>query len=361
MKKVLIISTVGLGYEGISSVIMNYSSYIPRENIKLEFATPNHMHNILRDKFLKIGPVYEIRDRKKDTRGYIKDLSALIKVNHYDVIHIHGNSGTMFLETMLGKAYGVRKIITHCHNTTCDHPLLNKLMTPVMKLQADTMIACSKQSGRWLYGKAPFRVINNAVEFRRFKYDESVREKYRRDLGLNKFYVVGHVGHFTVQKNHDFLIDAFASCEPIKNNMKLLLISDGPYYEEVKKKVSELDLSDSVIFLGRRNDAAQLYQAMDIFVLPSRWEGLPVVMIEAQISGLPLLVSDVITEDAKCTDKVYYKSLQDGPGSWGKEILHIRQDHFNRKGYDELCLPSVRKHGFDIEREAKILADIYLE
>ena len=170
--------------------------------------------------------------------------------------------------------------------------------------------------------------------------------------------MVGHIGHFTEQKNHFFLIDVFAAFHKLEPNSKLLLISDGPRFQQVQEKVAQLGLQDAVIFAGRRSDVAGIYSAMDLFILPSCWEGLPLVMVEAQMNGLPLLVSDAVTSAAKCTDRVWYKSLEDGTQSWAETLLKLKNQRFDRqKGFRGI----IAEKGFDIQAEAEKLRQLYLK
>lgn len=359
MKKVLIINLCGLGYEGMTSVILNYSSHISLDDLSLEFVSPGIVDSALKEKFLKIGPVHEVRNRKKDLKGYLEDLKTLLQANHYDVLHIHGNSGTMLIETVLGKFCGVKKTITHCHNTTCNHPVLNRFMTPAMKRMTDCNIACSHQAGVWLYGKSPVIVLNNAIDLENYRFDNTIRQDYRKSLNLDGCYVIGHAGRFARQKNHEFLIAVFEKIYQKNSQARLLLLGDGEKRKEIERLVSDKGLHDAVVFLGRRADMNKLYQAMDVFLLPSRWEGLPVVMLEAQAAGLPVIASDHVTSEAKCAEKVVYKSLEDSVADWADEVLNYADINFDRCEY---CIQSIDKlsdRGFDIQKEAAVLAGIY--
>lgn len=356
MKKILIVNTLGLHYEGITSVIYNFISNMDRTDMKIDFIAFDGMNPELKRDFEKLGEIRITPRRKKDVKGYIKALDKILD-DGYDIIHIHGNSGTMAIETVLAKRHKVKKIITHCHNTTCSHPVVNKMLIPIMKSTATDFMSCSKASGKWLYGKSDYTVLNNAIKLDRFEFDEKVREECRKELGFGDEFIVGNIGHFHEQKNHTFLVEIYAEFHRICPESKLLLVSDGPKLDEIKEKVKSLGISNSVIFAGRRSDPERMYQAMDLFLLPSLWEGLPVVMLEAQAAGLPLLVSDTVTQDAKCCDTTVYKSLGDGAQSWAKDIAAIksrRKDRTNRR-------KDIAEHGFDILSEAGKLRDIYLK
>lgn len=355
MKKILIVNTLGLHYEGITSVIYNFISNMDRSDFQIDFIAFDNMNPELKKSFEELGNIIITPRRKKDVKGYILALDNILK-NGYDIIHIHGNSGTMSIETVLAKRHKVKKIIVHCHNTTCNHPVVNKMLIPLMKSTSTDLMSCSKASGKWLYGNSSYTVLNNAIKLDRFEFNPTVREECRKELGIGEEYIVGNIGHFHEQKNHTFLIDIFSEFHKIYSNTKLLLVSDGPKLEEIRNKVNSLNLSESVIFAGRRSDPQRLYQAMDIFVLPSLWEGLPVVMLEAQASGMPLLVSDTVTTDAKCCKSTVYKSLQDGAKSWAEEIFKIKNKYSSRNANAKA---DVAQHGFDIVKEADKLRKIY--
>ena len=359
MKKVLIIAVCGISYEGITSVIRNYCSHMDRSRLQLEFLSPQSVAPALLEEFEKMGPVHCLPDRREALPRYLSALRQLLRENRYDVVHIHGNSGTMIFEVLTARLCGVKKILVHGHNTACDHPFVNRLLTPVMKLFASRCLSCSQGAGQWLYGKSPFTVLNNAIDGERFRFDPDLRQKYRRELGLEGCRVLGHIGHFTDVKNHDFLIDVFNEARKQDPSLRLLLVSDGPNYDRIRSKVRELDLEDRVLFLGRRSDTAALYQAMDLFLLPSLWEGLPLVMLEAQAAGLPLLVSDRITEDAVCTPHVVRKALEDGPVSWAQALTFAPEQ--DRPALSREGLEALEAHGFDIRREARRLEEIYGE
>lgn len=359
MKKILISPTLGLDLEGITSVIYNYTKAMDRSDLQLSFLTYGDLKPAVRERFEPLGEILLVSDRKQSTKAYILDYVRLLRAGSFDVVHIHGNSGTMAIEAVLAKLCGVRKVIVHTHSTKTNHPVVNCILKAPMMRLADTCIACSKASGEWLYGNYPYTVLNNAIDLNRFRFSEVNREKYRDEFGIKDEFLVGHIGHFTPPKNHFFLIDIFFEFHKLEPNSKLLLISDGPRFDQVKAKVAELGMEDVVIFAGRRSDIAGIYSAMDLFILPSCWEGLPLVMVEAQANGLPVLASDVITEDAICCpERVQFKSLEDGAESWAKQLKQIKDCSYNRKTDTH---GDIAEKGFDIHLEAEKLRQIYLK
>ena len=359
MKKILISPTLGLDLEGITSVIYNYTKAMDREGLQLYFLTYGDLKPVLRERFEALGEILFTADRKQSTVGYMKDYVALLKKHRFDVVHIHGNSGTMLIEVLLAKLCGVKTVMVQAHSTRTNHPFVNAVLKRPMMWLCRDCIASSEVSGQWLYGKHPYTLLNNAIEVDNFRFDAAAREAYRKEFGIrDEEFLVGHIGHFTEPKNHFFLVDVFAEFHKLEPDSRLLLISDGPRFEQVKQQVARLGLEDAVIFAGRRNDAAAIYSAMDLFMLPSVWEGLPLVLVEAQVNGLPVLVSDVVTKAAVCTDRIFYKPLEDGTRDWAKALQQLQHTPFDRQ---EDTGAAVAAKGFDIRAEADKLRHMYLK
>lgn len=356
-KKVLIINTVGLDLEGMTTVIYNYTAAMDRTGLDIHFCATEDIPPVLKNRFSALGTLDYVCYRKADLMGYLRDLSALLRTK-FDVVHIHGNSGTMLIEVLLAKLHGVKTVIIHNHSTQTDHPFVNRVLKAPMMRMADHCIACSRGSGQWLYGSYPHKVLNNAVDLPKFRFSAENREKYREEFGVKEEFFIGHVGHFTPPKNHFFLLDIFYEFHKLEPSSKLLLIGVGPRLEEVQAKAAQLGLQDAVIFAGSRNDVPGIYSALDLFLLPSAWEGLPLVLLEAQANGLPALVSDVVTQDAKCTDLMGYKALDDGARSWAEEIREIQNTHHDRTADTH---GDIAARGFDIHREAQQLRKLYLQ
>lgn len=234
MKKIAIIQTIGLQYEGITSVIYNYCSNIDMTGLEISFISSGIVPKGIKAKFNNLGKIYETSNRKSDTRNYCKEVYRVLKKNKFDVVHIHGNSGTMMIEAFISKICGIPKILVHCHNTNCEHPYINKIMVPIMKSLADIYLACSDISGKWLYGKSGYIVINNAINVKEFRYNAKIRDKYKKQMGLTDCFVMGHTGHFTETKNHGFIVDIFRYVADAESGARLLLIGDGPYHAKIK-------------------------------------------------------------------------------------------------------------------------------
>lgn len=356
MKQVLVIPTNSLGYEGITSVIQNYLIHMDLTDLTIDVLTSEDTPEALLRSFSKFSKVLVVPNRKRKAMEYMRHLDNLMK-KKYDIIHVHGNSGTMMIETLLARRNNIKKIIVHCHANRCDHMILNVVMREIMKLTATDFLACSKGAGNWLYGNSSYTVINNAIDVDKFQYTESTRKKERQELGLQYEVLIGHIGHFTPQKNHFFLVDIFKAYHKINSNSKLLLIGDGKDYDSVKNKVKRDGLEGSVIFTGRRNDCDRLYQIMDLFLLPSKFEPFGIVTLEAQAAGLPCLVSDVVPIETKCSDRIFYQSLEDTPQTWAEMINKIVLRNYDR---NTKVSEKIKENGYDIFEESKKVRNLYL-
>ncbi|MFR1316468.1 MAG: glycosyltransferase [Clostridium perfringens] len=232
----------------------------------------------------------------------------------------------------------------------------NKILCFNLKKNVDIFFACSKAAGKFLYGKKAFYenrvfVINNAIEIDKFKYNENIRNKVRKELNLEDKFVIGNIGRFAKQKNHKFLIDIFYEVKKKKENAFLLLIGEGDLRESIEKKLEKLNLRNSVLFLSSRKDVNEILQGMDVFVLPSLYEGLPVSVIEAQTSGLPCIISNKVTDEVNIID-CKFLSITNAK-VWCKYILKS-EDHL-RVDTNE----SITKAGYDIKYEALKIQNIY--
>ena len=208
--------------------------------------------------------------------------------------------------------------------------------------------------------KKIFKVLNNAIEIKKFVYNSDIRAEIQTELGMKDEVLIGHIGHFSVSKNHSYLVDIFKAVHDRHPQTKLLLVSGGVLFEDVKKKVDELGLTDSVVFTGRREDTERLYQAMDIFVLPSKWEGLGMVLIEAQAADLLVLASSVVLLVAKCTENIEFYPLEKGADEWAKKVCGMAEKRTIQRGKNDM-MSQISQCGYDIETEAKELEKIYLE
>lgn len=296
--KLLIVNTCGLGTGGITTHMINYLGQIDKAIEKTATATILFDQEMIKQLQETGTNIIYMPDRKRNPLGYIRAMKKLIAKERYDVIHVHGNSATMVLELQIAKKYGVPVRIAHCHTMQCGHPVIHRLLKRQFESSYTKAIACSLKAGSWIFGEGNYWVLPNAIPCEKYYYQEEVRRAYRRELNLSDdTLLLGHVGYFCENKNQSFLVDLLAE---LKKTVKaeLVLIGQGEEEEFIKKRVKQQGMEDMVHFLGLRSDVNSLLQAMDIFLLPSKWEGLPLVLVEAQAAGLPCIFSDNVSGEA---------------------------------------------------------------
>ncbi len=305
--------------------------------------------------------VYRLPNRKKDSRAYMAKFHLLLTEQQYDVVHVCGNSAIMAFELYEAKRSGVGMRIAHSHNTMCTHRIADKLLRPFFYHLATDYYACGEDAGKWLFGNRKFTLIPNGKNLKTYAFSKLTRVKKRLELGFSdKDIVIGHVGRFNNQKNHKKIIEIFSDLHSRSNHYRLCLIGDGELFDSIRKRVNELGLSDFVSFLGRRSDVPQLLNAMDCMVLPSLYEGFPNVVLEWQLNGLPLVMSDTITDECAITSFVYQVPPTTSTSAW---IKAIEDSMTNRNRFiDSNCArKEAKERGFDIYENAAALRELYFK
>lgn len=349
---------------GVEAVVMNYYRHIDRDKIQFDFICDDDSTRIPTEEIEKLGGKVILIPPYQKVFKYHKTLKKVLQEGQYKIVHSHINALSVF-SLWAAKSAGVPVRIAHSHSTSnkkeWKKTLLKNILRPFSKVFATDYFCCSELAGRWLFGNKTYDqgkvyLLNNAIDVDKFKYDEKIRKEKRKELNIkDNQLVIGHIGRFVQQKNHEFLIDIFNEIHKQDKNAILLLIGEGPLKEKIQNKVNELGLDKNVQFLGQRNDANELYQAMDAFVLPSLYEGLGMVVIEAQCSGLPCLCSVEVPKVAKISDNVFFLDLKDTLLDWGDAVLEsINQE--SRKDYSE----EVSKYGYDIKEEVKKIEKYYI-
>lgn len=364
MKKILLINTSDFNKNGIVSVIMNYSKNINKECIQLDLVAINEIEDALKKECKQeFNNIYEFSSKKKHLFRYLYSLYRIMKKNSYDVVHIHGNSAMMLFELMLAKYVGISVRIAHCHNDSCDHPVVNDIIKPIFYSSYTVALACSKQAGNWLFGNRKYMVLPNAIESERYIYNEINRKEIRRMLKVkDEEFLIGHIGLFNIQKNQEFLINVAKVLKDKSVNFKLLLIGEGPLKEKIKTKVSEYDLDQNIIFAGTTNKIEKYLSAMDLFVFPSKWEGFGLALLEAQSNGLECVVSDRVSEEINLSGNIKYLSIDNSLGIWSQEIInYINKSNNERMKKSIDNIRQIKENNLDIRDEANVLKNIYIK
>ena len=359
MIKVLMLNTVPMIYDGIGMTILNYVSNMDRSDMVVDFAVINHLEDKMRSQIEGLGAkIFELTDRNYSTLKYIKELAKVVRKEKYDVVHVHCNSCTAAIDLLGAKLGGAKRLCPHIHSTQTKFARANKMLRPLFNILYTDAFACGDKAGKWVFRDKDFVVLRNATNVEKFGYNEAYRKEYREKLHLDGKVAVGHVAHFTYAKNHEFLVDFFA--EVVKRNPKymLYLIGDGKLQDDVEKQVAELGMNDNIIFVGLTHDIPQYLSAMDMMVLPSRYEGLPNVLVEWQASGLPTLVSANVTRDSKLTDSLTFMELE--KEVWVEGVLNTKVD-IDRKRISKDNVEKIKAAGYSIKEQAAQLKQYYIE
>lgn len=356
--------TGGMNMGGIENFIMNIYRNIDRSRVQFDFLIHQEEKQIFEDEIVSLGgKVYRIPSLGKVGHfKYLKELREFFNIHkEYKIVHSHYNtiSGVILREA---KRCGIKTRIAHSHTSYPKYRLIERIYKEYSRLlirgNANKRFACSQKAGEWLYGiNNEFEVINNGINPQEYLFNIKKRNEMRENLNLKtNDIVIGHVGRFSSEKNHSFLIDIFNELLKINKNYKLLLVGDGNTREEIEKKVQSLKLEDSVRFLGVRKDVKDILQGLDLFILPSVFEGLPVTLVEAQGAGLKCFISDSVTReiDLEC-GLTEFISLNKSAQEWAK-MIDKNKDYIRKNTLNEL-----RSHGYDMTQNAKELENFYIE
>ena len=349
-------------------VLINYYENMHNPEIQSDYLVPNVVEEEIRQRITKKGnKLFELsykndKMRKKKPFKYAIQLYKILKNEKYDAVHVHGSSSMMAMELLVAKLVGIKIRIVHSHNTKSEHEKLNRLLKPLFKKLYTVSFACGREAGEWLYGKkSNFIIIPNGKNIKAYEFKEDIREEIREKNNLKEKIVMGHVGFFIYQKNHEFLIEIFKELAKKDLRYQLVLIGEGILRYKIQQKVKEMGIEHRVTFLGEisAEETARWLNAMDIMIFPSRYEGFPNVLIEWQISGLPCIISDAITPDVSITDLVKFVPLSNPAKNWAEIASQIETK--DRKLTKSEIKQQIIVSGYDIESNAKSLENIYLE
>ncbi len=368
MAKQRILNVLGnLNHGGAETMVMNIYRKLDKEKFQMDFIVHTNDIGVYENEILELGgkiyrmPKYNVINHFK----YKKAWKTFFKEHkEYKLIHAHVRStASIFLK--IAKQYGL-KTISHSHSTSSGkgiRAIVKNILQFRIRYIADYFMGCSKEANKWLFGKKVANgdrciVLNNAIDVDKYKYDENIRENIRKELGIkDSDIVIGHVGRFVKVKNHKLIINIFEQFNKLEENSKLLLIGNGELMDEIKSLVKAKGLEDSVIFLQERNDINKLLQAMDVFLMPSLYEGLPLTLIEAQAANLKVVISDNITNEVDVTNLVTRISLNESEDKWAKKIREIAHS-INRTNEQEI-VDRIKENGFDIKDTTDKLSEIY--
>lgn len=344
---------------GLETLIMNCYRHIDREKMQFDFIVHRDFRSDYDDEIEALGgKIYRLPRLNPFSPGYKKALRDFFRSHpEYRIVHCHLDCMSA-LPLAAAKECGVPVRIAHAHSCDQDKDwkyILKRIYMKKIPAAATHFFACSAEAGAWMFPGQKSTIINNGIDTEKFAYRPDVRAAVREELGLDHELVLGHAGRFVPVKNHDFLVDIFAEVHRSHPDARLLLMGTGPLEEQIRQKVSQMGLEDTVRFLGVRSDVDRVLQAMDVFLLPSLNEGLALTSVEAQTAGVQCFFSDRVSAKCKMTDNVTFLPLDAPPEQWAKQILVATQ--LPRGSQKE----KIAAAGFDIQTTAKWLSNFYFE
>lgn len=359
--KVLCISTNGIILDGITCWLKSTFSSMNLDGFKVVTTAFEDSSSSLCDSVRSCGvDVVTVPNRKKHPIRYMKAFRRLLHEGHFDIVHVCCNSAMATFELVEARRQRIEMRIAHSHNTSCEHRIMNSLLDPLFQASITDRFACGKDAGSWLFGDRPFIVIPNGKLLEAYSYSSKVRESVRKELGLSSNNVAyGHVGAFNEQKNHEKLLDVFFELHRRNPAARLLLIGEGELQSRIQRKASTMGIADAVVFLGRRDDVPRLLNAMDCMIFPSLFEGLPNVVLEWQLNGLPLIMSDTITDECIMTGLVSRVSLELSSAKWADKAEHVMSIG-DRSVDSSSAINAARTAGYDIRDSSALLRRLYL-
>lgn len=376
MKRILVFGMTKVP-GGMESVIMNYYRNVDREKIQFDFLCNEKPISYEKEIEELGGKIYYITARSENGKKYKKELKDFFEMNFKKYYAIWENTCALnnIDYIIYAKKYNIKYRIIHAHNTKIMQKtfakkaifsilhFLNKL---IISKYATDFWACSEEAGKFFYSKKirrsnKYKIINNAIDTGKFKFNEQIRNEYRKKMHLENKIVIGNVGRLHFQKNQTFLIDVFNEFYMKNKNSELILVGDGEDRNLLEDKVKKLNIKESVKFLGIRDDVSNLLQVMDVFVFPSNFEGLSVTLIEAYASGVKIIASkESINDNNKMFGDIEQISLKENILKWDESILNI-VNNFNlhdREKESKDNIEKIKNIGFDIKQETKIFDTI---
>ena len=348
--------TASFSINGISAVIMNYCRYMDLDRFDITIMAGIPVDSSYKEECERKGIcILELPSNKQDSGRYYRALWEALS-NGYDIAHIHGNSAVIAAELFLAYMRGIGIRIAHCHNTSCGHIYLHHLLKPVFHALYTEGFSCSLPAGKWLFQKRKFSIIPNAFDTEKFRFRNEDRLEIREQLHIQNGFLIGHIGRFNKAKNHTFILEVFRKAAEKNPDAYLILVGDGPDFEKIEGQIREHPFRSRIIIYGETQEPEKIYAAMDVFLFPSQHEGLGIVLVEAQISGLPCVVSDVVPREVLLGEQVTLLSLNDDLTLWSNAVM--RSKACNRERFYEENVEAIKK--YEIVGNVHNLENLYL-
>lgn len=352
----------GLGTGGTESLIMNWYRNIDRTKIQFDFLVRSPDNNYAEEITALGGRIFYTASFPRHFIRNYQQTKAILSQKEWDVIHVHGNAAMYMLPLRLAKKLGYKHRIMHSHSVKAQNNVCsrihneNKKRLPALTTQC---LACSAAAGQWMFTEQSFTLFRNAIHTDAYRFDNEARGRLRKRLDIDRKFVIGHVGRFATPKNHDFLLNVFAEVHKKRSDAVLMLIGDGKLEADIKAKAAQLGITESVLFMGRQANVGEWMSAMDMFILPSLYEGLGIVLVEAQCNGLHCVVSqEAYNEEVQVyPDLLSVLPLSGGAETWINHILDKAAATLDRN----VDLGVLQACGYDMKTEIAKLEKLYLQ
>lgn len=353
---------IGLGENpgGVENFVFNYAGILREEGITFDYVDLQGKGLAREDELRRNGSViYRLKDSRKHPFSAARRIREIVRDGEYACVHVNMLSAANPVPVVAALQAGAR-VIVHSHNTQTVgliRRMLHRLNLGFVRFLPVIRLACGQEAGKWLFGRKPFTVIPNAVDTERFRFNPESRQKLRGQLCVGEdTLLLGFVGRLFTQKNPEYLVKILLTAkQKISGDVKLLIVGDGERRESLLAAAAEAGMEEDILCVGVRSDTAEWYSAMDAFVLPSLWEGLPLVAVEAQTSGLFCVFSDTVTADAQLTDRVRFCALTESAENWAEALMQGSAGTETRAAYGD----RVGETAFSIRRSAALLRKLY--
>lgn len=371
MIKILMTGASNIGKAGVATIAFNLGQHMDSAKVNINYLA---QHGLSDEKYRRMienkgGKIY-VMDSISENKVIkmiktVEWIGAIAKKEPFDAVHI--NSDTAYLAaayTWIFKRAGISKIIIHSHSTMVDDNnkvrriikiFIHKICKIYVKKNAQVKLACSEHAAKWMFDKEQVTIIPNGIDVDRFKFNQKKRNEYRKNMNLENRFVICSVGRLAYQKNTFFTMDIFKEILHMDGNSVLLFVGDGELRLSAEKYAEVNGLNEKIFFLGNREDISEILSVSDVFLLPSRFEGLGIVYIEAQVAGMPVFASDHVPSEAFITDTIFKVSLNDSPQHWAKTIF----EHKNDERKDQSM--KVKSQNYDIHTAALLLQNKYID
>jgi len=352
---------------GVSEYMLNNWKYIDRSRFEFDFITGEYNSDIFLDRVGSRNNLKVVRSAAVDRDAFFEDMINLFRNGNYDAVHFNTSYWAGHELEQLAIDCGIPQVVVHSHSTKVDIDDKEKRVRAEQtheqkKMEFNTSLAtdfcaCSTLAADWLFGpqipREQIKIMKNAINIDSFIYNNNIREQYRKMLGINDEFVIGHVGRIAHQKNPHFLLDMFKAVTDRINNVKLLYVGTGPLEDEIKNYAKELGIYDKILFTGHRNDVSNIMQAMDIFCLPSRFEGLGIVLVEALTAGLKCIASNFVPQDINISDNICF--LPFDVNKWADAVIDISTGYSRCNMHDVIT-----DAGYNIKYQIKEVEKLYM-